>query len=1472
MSDVSTGLTKILQNTGPIKFLGCSVLNFTSQLGWGLDNSTLTVELVEDCENGDRFWARDTEIIGTAKYFDLTQWGGDFRFSGIVTSWSESKGSSGQTFSVTMQDAKQLLSGVTVMMDTYSWAPVTYYNFYNVLAKYEGLVLLGNCPDFGTARSDERGMNYQNILKALLTIGLEDQFDPQQRFACFSPTKGVTLPGTADFVIDIGWRWSKQEDRFYQQRYDALPLGPSFYKIPGTMDLLEMFNNICDLTGRNLYIDMYYDNAVSKNVIVVRCVHLVDTYAGKYDHLINEFDGGASSLSYGKELNNPKTRTMLLGENYSYLAQATNFVPCFGTYDRVMSYGGYTWNNRSPVAPPSTIAGTWLTPQGTHSNCGFWVYVDARKLNSNLYFPLVNSAGVPVDGVWISESDFKTALASEALWKQRATSARVINGQLVPDREASPPGSLNYILNYNHPYLLKLTADSLIAAMQQIVKMQELDPQVEQDYTTQFNNLQNGALWKRLPSTPQGLDLQIVKNDLYAIYNFVLDLANSHYGKTYLFRFNEKICAKWANPDINVESGELAYSAVPTNEGGWIDPGNVALGLPDPYLGQFRNDDGRIGAFALWTKGQTKGTIGDPSLAADTIDNNSGFYDGIIDIKDMSPDDYVTDGSNVWIKGQIEETVYFVRDDTDPNGYVPAGIIEFNSPAFLRTSGYNANLGAEQVLAALAALLNLEDYQKPGAGPPTPASLEEEFFYTIKSYNFVDRGKGYARGDHVTWGGDSYGKVARVGPLGEIQSIIIVNGGRISPGYHTMTVIPIISITGFGALGYGNAIAVHNSKFCGLAIPGANNGLVKNSRDTGMNQVASIDLNIKGSVSRQAITPLAAAIPMRSNNTIYGPWFSYNFFSNYGGVNVVQDKDFAPWKFGSTSLMRIAAQARAETAFESNQQPLVISENGQVTLPGLPMFSLASQLTVDGVKAGPLVNNVNVTFGDQGITSTYDFKTFSRKFGNLTQIQTEQLKLIGENRNKQLKFLRENFISNQRLFRKTKGTNRYRKAMAQQQAADKKNTSQRIILGQNISYTILNSGNPETSGLAQKTLAAMESLDKAQYEIETDYQKKALISLDGLYSPVSISGGGDAKLPRFPTYDPINIDHTKHTVAPQPPMVYNKKPINAITLTRDHMNPLTNTTNEHHHSGIAIGHNIEWVGRESEVPISGLSTNLYEQSAPLKYSNDYRFMGIRGPIVLHQWGYDTQGKPVPNRADDPSKIINSGVFATDNLTEDFYQDWLQKPNLWPAAPVDLRYDRNRGVWTAPSPYRIVVVEPDEGIGPYSTGIGRIVNSYQDPKLGIDDVYGTTLVNESGINVAETGVSLIIEDRLGSPAAAKEKQYAYFDTFSSTYLLLGAPQKIFLGKFCNQWPSIGNVKDPKNAVKEVTLYQAAKCPTGVDSCPWLLEPVTQLVNDIETPVVVEAINLFSNVAAGEYETKWCALMKNGQNYYLLSAEC
>jgi hypothetical protein len=44
-----------------------------------------------------------------------------------------------------------------------------------------------------------------------------------------------------------------------------------------------------------------------------------------------------------------------------------------------------------------------------------------------------------------------------------------------------------------------------------------------------------------------------------------------------------------------------------------------------------------------------------------------------------------------------------------------------------------------------------------------------------------------------------------------------------------------------------------------------------------------------------------------------------------------------------------------------------------------------------------------------------------------------------------------------------------------------------------------------------------------------------------------------------------------------------------------------------------------------------------------------RFFGLRGPLMLHAWGYDSEGFPVPNASDEPQVIDDKGRYARFNI-------------------------------------------------------------------------------------------------------------------------------------------------------------------------------------------------------------------------------
>jgi len=130
---------------------------------------------------------------------------------------------------------------------------------------------------------------------------------------------------------------------------------------------------------------------------------------------------------------------------------------------------------------------------------------------------------------------------------------------------------------------------------------------------------------------------------------------------------------------------------------------------------------------------------------------------------------------------------------------------------------------------------------------------------------------------------------------------------------------------------------------------------------------------------------------------------------------------------------------------------------------------------------------------------------------------------------------------------------------------------------------------------------------------------------------------------------------------------------------------------------------------------------------------------MRGPIVLHSWGYDLDGKPVPNSSD-TDDAAKQGNFKNSFLKDEFLQDWLKKPATWPAAPIDLRFDRDRGLWVSPQSYKIIVAKITDTVHCYSEGKGVIVPYgkalFDDDGAKVNPKYGKTDACGPGISDKE----------------------------------------------------------------------------------------------------------------------------------------
>lgn len=501
----------------------------------------------------------------------------------------------------------------------------------------------------------------------------------------------------------------------------------------------------------------------------------------------------------------------------------------------------------------------------------------------------------------------------------------------------------------------------------------------------------------------------------------------------------------------------------------------------------------------------------------------------------------------------------------------------------------------------------------------------------------------------------------------------------------------------------------------------------------------SVDTNSINSLGFQpaAIFPDLINIPMKSNIRSYGPFTSPAFRFIKGGADIVTNTELCPWNFGSVSLMNKAGQLLANNSMAG----LIKAETGSVTTPGLPIINNLGA----AVANGPYLTGMTVSFGSSGITTNYDFKTFNPKLAGLSRMSVERFKELRLARQEQLRFLKSDTINQNRINQKLNKIKNQKKLDEKNLRQSQQNTLQRVLVGELYPFNITTDTNKEVT----RTVVGVSTLSKSVAEMTNEYEKKAYMSLDGIFGPVSCSGNGG--LPRYAQYSPAQVSSTDNMdLNPETPFTNGSIIVNEIinNINRDQLNPLSS------------GHSIDLVGRETGVPKSGLMTNFYEKNHPNKYSSDYRFLALRGPVVLHAWGYDTDGRPIPNEKDkgDNAKV---GNFVGTGLTEKFLNNHLAKPDTWPVAPIDLRYDRKRGVWVAPQSDRdrIITAKLDQDLMPSGTGLASVIIRPGDP-----------LIYDKAGNRVEGGKITVLE-RLGTCYPSGTNIHAYFVHKPAHYIVL-----------------------------------------------------------------------------------------------------
>jgi len=521
---------------------------------------------------------------------------------------------------------------------------------------------------------------------------------------------------------------------------------------------------------------------------------------------------------------------------------------------------------------------------------------------------------------------------------------------------------------------------------------------------------------------------------------------------------------------------------------------------------------------------------------------------------------------------------------------------------------------------------------------------------------------------------------------------------------------------------------------------------------------------VAGPAALPFFAPVSAAVPVKSNTTTYGPWLAtasdliVNGHPFGGKIYYEQDDGLAPWEYGGFTYMNLGAAAKIDNSITNE----TVSERGSVTLAGYPEKTLglaitdspslvASRVIQNGsyqgsnysyVNTGGVstkaaqITNIQVTVGASAITTQYQISSFTPVFGRFSKDNAERIKQIGQQR---LEFGRKVRAALAREARLAAGQ---RRAALQQFAnmlnqSDADSGASAFLTGKRFT------NRSNYNYITNNTLQGASNFD--------DYNNSAIMSMDGMQSPVQ-KQAGSSNLPKEVANPTPPAYQANYSESPPPPIAE----YTPLVVSTDYLDflgaPSSNIASRS--DSPASGHNIHDVARGTKANFAAYTGTtsipaIKDAGGDGYAQTDYRYIAHRGPLVVHGWGYDLLGKPVPNEDTDAAGSWDTSYA---NKTDKFKDAWLQDDTLWPTAPVDLRYDRKRGVWTVPPAFRILEVSGD----PINAGGSASVDV-----LNAGDVY-----DSAGSAISQKTVT--VTNITASTTPSGQNYLAYYDNVNNQY--------------------------------------------------------------------------------------------------------
>lgn len=281
-----------------LKLFGCTVKNFSTNLGWGSSKSSVRVSLVQDTLLGDLF---TPPTIGTPVNISFYA----LNFSGLLQRYEERKNESANPeYDILIEDPREILEGTEIITGAYNGSTFGVPNLINAYGYWE------NASGFGASLVNESGMPWYLIKNAVQTItaGTNGSYGGPLTY------KGIT------YKLDLS----------------QIPIVPNYYRIQGGTytNLMRAIEEVCSDSGCDFFVELIITNTT--RTIKVRTVsRRLQPAPGVLTSFIQTYtnSGAAKRSSAGLEARNEITSSFLVGGEQTTMFETSTGIHQFFGFD-----------------------------------------------------------------------------------------------------------------------------------------------------------------------------------------------------------------------------------------------------------------------------------------------------------------------------------------------------------------------------------------------------------------------------------------------------------------------------------------------------------------------------------------------------------------------------------------------------------------------------------------------------------------------------------------------------------------------------------------------------------------------------------------------------------------------------------------------------------------------------------------------------------------------------------------------------------------------------------------------------------------------------------------------------------------------------------------------------------------------------------------------------------------------------------